>query len=103
MIAFQSIVIKVNKKKKKMTRYMDVVRIFDWGGRPSHRSLVMTLTKFFEKRNFLRDTDTVEWRIRSRGMGWHVTWVLLKKKDLNLNLKRFPKLSELGDLVSKLI
>ena len=33
---------------------------------------------------------------RSRGLGWHVTWILLKGKDLNQKLKRFPKLSKLG-------
>ena len=36
-------------------------------------------------------------------LSWHVTWILLKKKDLNLKLKRFPKLSKLGDVVSKLV
>ena len=35
--------------------------------------------------------------------GLHVTWILLKRKDLNLKLKRFPKLSKLGDVVSKLV
>ena len=101
MIVFQSNVIKVNKKT--LTRCIDVVRNFDWGGRSNHKSLVTTSTKFFEKRNYLQDKDTVEWRIKSRGMGWHVIWVLLKKKDLNLRLKRFPKLSDLGDVVSKLV
>ena len=103
MIVFQSNVIKINKKT--LSRYIGVVRIFDWGGggRSNHKSYVMTSTKFFEKRNFLRDKYTVEWRIRSRGLGWHVTWVLLKKKDVNLKLNRFPKLSALGDVVSKLV
>ena len=68
----------------------------------------MTSTKFFDKRNFLRDKDTVQWRIRSRGLGWHVTLVLLKKKKKTLELepkvyKKFKKLSQWGDMVIKLV
>ena len=101
MIVFQSSVIKVNKKT--LTRYICVARIFDWRNRPNHKSHVMTTSKFFEKRDFLLDKDTVERRIRSRCLGWHVTWVLLNKKGLEPKLKRFPKLSKLGDMLSKLV
>ena len=104
MIVFQSNVIKVNKKA--LTSYIGVVSIFDLGlggGKLNHKSHIMTSSKFFEKKKFLRDKDIAECRIKSRGLGWHVTWVLLRKKDLNQKLKRFPKLSELGDVVSKLV
>ena len=40
---------------------------------------------------------------KSRDLDWHVIWILLKGKDLNQNLKIFPKLSELGDMVNKLV
>ena len=60
----------------------------------------MTLSKFFEKRDFLWDKDMVKWRIRGWGLGWHVTWILLKGKDSNQKLKNFPNLSKLGDVVS---
>ena len=42
----------------------------------------------------------VKWRIRGWGLGWHVTWILLKGKDSNQKLKNFPNLSKLGDVVS---
>ena len=61
-------------------RYVGVARIFDWGGETNPQITRNDLIKFFEKRKFLRDKDTVEWKIRSRNLGWHVTWVLLKKK-----------------------
>ena len=100
MIDFQSNVAKVNKKT--YTRYVSVARIFDWGeGRPNHKSHFMTSSKFFEKRNFLRHKDIVEWRIKSRNLGWHLGFA--KEKDLNLKFKRFTKLSELEDMMSKLV
>ena len=40
---------------------------------------------------------------KSRDLDWHVIWILLKGKDLNQNLKIFPKLSKLGDVVNKLV
>ena len=47
----------------------------------------MTISNFFEKMDFLWDKDIVKWRIRSRGLSWHVTWILLKGNDLNQKLK----------------
>ena len=44
--------------------------------------------------------DTVEWRMRSCGLGWNVGWILLKGKELNQKSKRYPKLSKLGDVIS---
>ena len=41
--------------------------------------------------------------MRSRGLGWHETWIFPKGKDLNQKLKRLPKLSKLGDVVSKVV
>ena len=61
MIAFQSNVIKV--KKKAFTRYVGVARIFDWRVEPNRKSQAMTLSKFFEKRQFLWDKNIVKWRI----------------------------------------
>ena len=90
------------KKKKIIVEVHRRSQDFCWGGRSNRKSHVMTSSKFFEKRDFLRDKDTVEWRIRSRGLSWHVTWVLLNKKDKNLKLKRFQKLAKLGDVVRKL-
>ena len=69
MIIFQSNVIKVNKER--LPRYISVARIFDWGGGQ---------ISFSEKKDFLRDKDTVEWSIRSQGLGWHGTWVFAKEK-----------------------
>ena len=66
------------------------------GWRPNCKSHIITLSKFFEKWDFLPNKDTVEWRIRTRSLGRHVAWVLPKKKDLSLKLKRFPKLFKLG-------
>ena len=37
------------------------------------------------------------------GHGLDETWILLKEGPEPLNLKRFPKLSKLGDVVSKLV
>ena len=40
---------------------------------------------------------------KSRRLDLLVTWILLKGKDLNQNLKNFPKLFKLVDVVSKLV
>ena len=63
----------------------------------------MTSSKIFEKRDFLWDKATVEWRIRIRDLDWHVTWILLKGENLKQKLKRFQKLSKLEEVVSKLV
>ena len=101
MIVFQSNVIKV--KEKTFTRYVGVARIFDLRGGPNCKSHAMRLSNFFKKGDFLRDKNIVKWRIRSRDLGWYVTWILRKGKDLNHKLKFFPKLSKLEDGVSKLV
>ena len=90
MIVFKSNVIKV--KKKTFTRYIGVAKIFDWRVGPNRKSHAMTLSKFFEKRDFLWNKDNVKWRIRSGGLGWHGTWILLKMDDLNKKFKKFPKI-----------
>ena len=66
------------------------------GGRPNRKSHVMTSSKFFEKRDFLRDKDTL-------GPGLACNLGFAKKKDLNQKLRRFSKLSKLGHVVSKLV
>ena len=91
------------KLRKKLTIYIGVAKIFDCGGRPNCKSHAMTSTQFLEKRNFLWDKNTAEWRIRNRGLGWHATWILLKTNDLNQKLKRFSQLFKLGDDVKKLV
>ena len=78
MIVFQSNVIKV--KKKTFTMYIGIARTFDWRGGPNCKSHAMTLSKFVEKMVFLWDKHIVKWRIRIRGLVWHVTWILLKGK-----------------------
>ena len=52
---FQSNKIKV--KKKTFMRYVGVARIFYRMGGPNHKSHPMTLSKFFEKRDFLWDKN----------------------------------------------
>ena len=98
MIVIQSNVIKV--KKKTFTRYIGVAKIFDWRGEPNRKTHAMTLPQVFKKRDFLCNKDIVKWRIRSQGLGWHVTRILLKRKDLNQKLKNFPKLFKLGKVVT---
>ena len=52
---------------------------FDWRRRPNRKSHAMTSSNFFEKmRDFLWNEDTVEWRIRSRDLGWHETLISLE-------------------------
>ena len=99
-IVFQSNMMKVEKT---LTRYEGVARIFDYGERQKRKSHAMSSSKFFKNKDFLWDKNTVEWIMRSRGLGWHVTWILLKRKDLNIKLIRFLKSSKLGDVVSKLV
>ena len=79
MIVFQSNVIKV--KKKTFTRYIGIARIFDLRGGPNRKSHAMTLSKIFEKMVFLWDKDIVKWRNKSRGLVWHVAWILQKEKE----------------------
>ena len=57
----------------------------------------MMSSEQFEKRDFLMDKDAVEWRIRSRGLGWHATRILLKGENLNQK----QKMDKLGDVMSK--
>ena len=103
MIVFQSYVIKVKKKKKTFTRYKGVSRNFDWREEPNRKSHAMTLSKFFEKRNFLWDKDIVKWRIRSRGLGLACNLDFAKEKGLEPKVKKISKMSKLGDVVSKLV
>ena len=41
----------------------------------------------FRKRNFLWGKDIVEWKIKSRGLFWHLTGILLKVEGLNQKVK----------------
>ena len=78
----------IKVSKKTLTRYISEGRIFDWG-EANRKSHVMTSSIFFEKRNFLLNKDIVEWRIIIGGLGWHVSWIMRKGKDLKQKLKRF--------------
>ena len=69
MIVFQLTVIKV--KKNIGVIHIDGARIFDWGGRAKPQIIGNDVIKNFRKEKFLWDKDTVEWRIRSRDLGWH--------------------------------
>ena len=51
------------------------------------KSHAMTSSNIFEMRHFLRDNDIVKWKIRSRGLVWHATRILLKGESLNLMFK----------------
>ena len=50
----------------------------------------------FQKRNFLWDEDIAEWKIRSRGLVWHLTKSFAKGEGLKKKLQM--KISKLGDL-----
>ena len=50
----------------------------------------------FREKNFLWDKDIVEWKIRNRGLVWHLTESFLKGEGLNQKLQM--KISKLGDL-----
>ena len=58
--------------------------------------------KFSNGRDFLWDKDTVM-EDQKPGCGLSCNLDFAKDKDLNQKFKRFPKLSELGDVVSKLV
>ena len=55
----------------------------------------MTSSNIFEMRHFLRNNDIVKWKIRSRGLVWHATRILLKGVKV--------KMCDLGDMVSNLV
>ena len=64
----------------------------------------LTLSHIFEKKDFLWDKDTVEWRIRSRGLHELTSNLdFAKGKDLNQKLKIFQNCLKLRDVVSKLV
>ena len=48
--------------------------------------------KIFSKRGTLLDKDTAEWSIRSRGLGWHVSWILQEEKELEPKVKKISKI-----------
>ena len=50
---------------------LGVVRIFDWGREANRKSHGMMLSKLFEKKDFIWNKDSIEWRIRSRDLGRH--------------------------------
>ena len=75
-----------------------VARIFDWG-RPKPKITCNKVIRNFWKRNFLLDKDIVEWKIRSRGLVWHLTENFLKREGLKQKLQM--KISKLGDLCKK--
>ena len=91
MIVFQSNVIKVDKKT--LTRYIGVAGIFDWEREAKPQITRNGVINIFRKEGLFMGQIYRTMEDRSWGLGWHVTWVLLKKKDLNLNLKRFSKLA----------
>ena len=51
------------------------------------KSHALTSSNIFEMRHFLRDNDIVKWKIRSRGLVWHATRILLKGESFKLMFK----------------
>ena len=72
-----------------------LARMFDWGERPNCKSHAMTSSKIFEKKEFLWDKDIAKWRIRSRGLSWHGSWILPMGKDLTTS-KKISKIVQIG-------
>ena len=60
-----------------------VVRIFVWGRGANLKSRAMTSSEIFERGSFCWNKDAVEWKIRSRGLFWHLTRILLMGEGLN--------------------
>ena len=73
---------------------LGIAKIFDLGG-ANQISLAMKTSEVF-KEEFLWDKDIVEWKIRSRGLVWHLTESFLKGEGLNQKLQM--KISKWGDL-----
>ena len=49
-------------------------------GEPESHAIMSS--NIFEMRHFLGDKDILKWKIRSRGLVWHATRVLLKGENL---------------------
>ena len=83
---------------------MGIARIFDWRGGPKPQIAYNNVIRTFKMRDFLSHAvtpyyyykDTVKWKIRN---WWDMVWYV--SKILNQKLKRFPKMSRLGDVVSQ--
>ena len=59
--------------------------------------------KHLKKKGFFMEQRYGRMEDQNPGHGLDETWILLKEGPEPLNLKRFPKLSKLGDVVSKLV
>ena len=64
-----------------------VARIFDWGGGAKQKSHAMKSLEIFERGIFVGQTYRIEWKIRSRGLVWHLTESFLKVEGLNQKLQ----------------
>ena len=63
----------------------------------------MRSSKIFKKRGLLLDKDIVDGGSETGAwLSCNCILDVAKEKDFNQKLKRFPKLSKLGDIVSKL-
>ena len=63
-----------------------VARILAWGS-PSRESHAMTSSEIFKTKDFLRDKDTLEWKIRVWCLGWCVNRILIKGEDFETKVK----------------
>ena len=59
-----------------------VAKIFDWGGSKA-QILSNDVIRNFREIDFSWDKDIVDWKIRSRGLFWNITKILLKEEGLN--------------------
>ena len=83
-------------------RNLNLARIFGSGEGPGHKSYSMNSTKFLNKKG--RFIGQRFRRMEDQKPGpWLACNLGFAKEDLNQKLKRFRKLSKLGDVVNKLV
>ena len=75
------------RKVSTIALHMSVARIFDWRG-PKPKITSNDIIRNFQKRNILWGKDIAEWKIRSCGLIWHLSRILLKKKRLDPKVKK---------------
>ena len=64
-----------------------VDKIFDWEGRGKTQIICNDDIRYLKNVEFLWDRNTVEWKVRSRGLCvWHIIMFLLKGETFNQNL-----------------
>ena len=64
-----------------------VARIFDWG-EPKPQITCNDVIKNFKRGTFCGGKDIVEWKIRNRGVVWHLSRTLLKGEGIKPIIKK---------------